>query len=404
MNILCIGKLTYDIICPMEGLPLSGQKYMNAERIENGGGEVANAAYLLGKWGVKPVVAGVVGSDDFATKIKKELEGVQIDTSLIETSYEKPTILSFIVLNKQDATSTIVRTYKKDFAALRKQDLGMTPDIILADGHEYGATHLMLERNPKAISVLIAEENKPEILELCKFSKYVLCSKEFAEGITNMKCDFEKPATLVNIYQTLKNRFPNNEIVVTLKNKGALYSVDGEIKIMPGINAKVTDLTGAGDAFRGAFVYGISNNFPMDKIITYANIAAGLTIENMGTRTAFPSLNDVINYYNQKFPAQGNGETNQANVSQIAGQNIQTESAPSSTTSVQTPNVNVTSQQSVSVTPIATQTQPVQPQAAPQPVQAPAVGVSGSMSAQPSQNNSVSMQAIPDVMPEIPKN
>lgn len=403
MNILCIGKLTYDIICPMEGMPLPGQKYMNAERIENGGGEAANAAYLLGKWGVKPVVAGVVGSDDFATKIKKELEGVQIDTSLIETSYEKPTILSFILLNKQNGTNAIVRTYKKDFASLRKQDLGMAPDIILADGHEYGATHLMLERNPKAISVLIAEKNKPEILELCKFSKYVLCSKEFAEGITNMKCDFEKPATLVNLYQTLKNRFPNNEIVVTLKNKGALYSADGEIKVMPGINAKVIDLTGAGDAFRGAFVYGLLNKFSMDKTITYANIAAGLTIENIGTRTAFPSLNDVISYYNQRFPVQGNGEINQQNASQEATQKTETQNLIVQP-EAQVVSANIPLQTSVQMTPDVTQTQSVEPDAIPQPVQAPTIGVSDSMSSQPSQNNSMSMQAIPDVMPEIPKN
>lgn len=397
MNILCIGKLTYDIICPMEGTPLSGQKYISPERLENGGGEVANAAYLLGKWGVKPVVAGVVGSDDFATKIKKELESVQVDTSLIETSYEKPTILSFIMLNKLDGTSTIIRTYKKDFSALRKQDLGMSPDIILADGHQYGATHLMLERNPKAISVLIAEENKPEILELCKFSKYVLCSKEFAEGIVNIKCDFEKPVTLVNLYQNLKNRFPNNEIVVTLKNKGALYSVNGEIKIMPGINANVTDLTGAGDAFRGAFVYGLSNNFPMDKIITYANIAAGLTIENVGTRTAFPSLNDVINYYNQKFPTQVSDEKNSPNVSQINTPNIQTNSSivPQQT---QTNKTNVSPEPNVSNNFVASQSQPVESQ-----VMQNANGgmLDNTNKVQPTQNNSANVenkQEVPDTL------
>lgn len=406
MNILCIGKLTYDIICPMEGMPLSGQKYMNGERMENGGGEVANAAYLLGKWGVKSAMAGVVGSDDFATKIKKELEGVQIDTSLIETSYEKPTILTFIMINKHDGTNAIIRTYRRDFAVLRKQDLGMVPDIILADGHEYGATHLMLERNPKALSVLVAEENKPEILELCKFSKYVLCSKEFAESITNMKCDFEKPATLVNLYQSLKNRFPNNEIVVTLKNKGALYSVDGEIKIMPGINAKVADLTGAGDAFRGAFIYGLSNNFPMDKTITYANIAAGLTIENVGTRIAFPSLNDVINYYNQKISVQGNNGTTQSNVSQATAPKIEMQNSAIQP-QMQVTNTNITSQTSVPSNPNITYAQPVQSQMAQQPVQSvqsPAASIPGSVPAQPTQNNAVAMQSIPDVMPEIPKN
>lgn len=350
-NILCIGKLTYDIFCPMEGIMQPGQKYMNNERIENGGGEVANAAFLLGKWGVKSTIAGVVGSDDFAVKIKKELDGVQIDTSLIETSYEKPTILSFVMVNKVDGTSTVIRNYKTEFAALRKQDLGMAPDIILSDGHEYGATHMMLERNPKSISVLVAEENKPEILELCKFSKYLLCSKEFAESVANVKCDFEKPATLVNLYQTLKNRFPNNEIVVTLKNKGALYSLNGEIKVMPGINAKVVDLTGAGDAFRGAFVYGLANSFSMDKIITYANIAAGLTTEKVGVRNSIPSLNDVINYYNQKFPPQVTRNTGQSPMPQ-----------PNS--------VNVSSVQPVKQTPQISEPEIAQSQVVQQPVQA----------------------------------
>lgn len=304
MNILCIGKLTYDIFCPMDTFPEANKKYMNNERSECGGGEVANAAYLLGKWGLKPTIAGVVGSDDFGTKIKKEFDGVQVDTSLVETSYETPTIISMVMVNKTDGSNIIIRNYKRTFASLRKQDLGMTPDVIISDGHEYGATHLMLERNPKAKTIIIAEENKPEILELCKFSKYILCSQEFAESTTNVKCDFNNPQTLVSVYQTLKNRFPNNEIIVSTKNKGALYSLDGEIKVMPGINAKVIDKSGAGDAFRAAFIYGLVNNFSMDKIITYANIAAGLTIEKVGTRMAFPSLNEVINYYNQKFPPQ----------------------------------------------------------------------------------------------------
>ena len=254
------------------------------------------------------------------------------------------------MVNKVDGTSTVIRNYKTEFAALRKQDLGMVPDIILSDGHEYGATHMMLERNPKSISVLVAEENKPEILELCKFSKYLLCSKEFAESVANVKCDFEKPATLVNLYQTLKNRFPNNEIVVTLKNKGALYSLNGEIKVMPGINAKVVDLTGAGDAFRGAFVYGLANNFSMDKIITYANIAAGLTTEKVGVRNSIPSLNDVINYYNQKFPPQ---------VTQNTGQSPMPQSN----------SVNASSIQPVQQTPQISEPEIAQSQVVQQPVQ-----------------------------------
>lgn len=385
MSIFCIGKLTYDIFCLLDEMPQIGKKYFNKERVEHGGGEVANAAYLMGKWGLKPMIAGVVGADDFGTKIKKELEGVQIDTSLIETSYEKPTILSLILVNKNGGANSVIRSYKNEFAALRKQDLGLNPDIILADGHEYGATHLLLERNPKAISILTAEENKPEILELCKFSKYILCSKEFAESITNIICDFDKPASLLNLYQAMKNRFPNNEIVVTLKNRGALYSNNGEIKIMPGINCEVKDLTGAGDAFKGAFVYGISNNFDMDKIITYANIAAGLTIQNIGVRNAFPTLGDVVNYYNQKFPPQINA------------------AAPTNTENMNiAPNANESNNQNAVEPieePIINANENLQNIDNITPNEAPMLSTS-----QENVNNNASMGAIPDVMPEIPKN
>ena len=82
---------------------------------------------------------------------------------------------------------------------------------------------------------------------------------------------------------------------------GAMYSFDGEIKIMPGIKTKVVDPSCAGDIFHGAFVYCIANGFDLEKAITYSNIAAGLSVGKMGGRTSIPNLKEVIGYYNQKF-------------------------------------------------------------------------------------------------------
>ena len=42
--------------------------------------------------------------------------------------------------------------------------------------------------------------------------------------------------------------------------------------------------------------------FSFEKVITYANIAAGLSVSKFGGRLSVPSLNEVISYYNQKFP------------------------------------------------------------------------------------------------------
>jgi len=106
------------------------------------------------------------------------------------------------------------------------------------------------------------------------------------------------------MYIKLKGKFPKSNIVVTLEDKGALYCVDDQIKVMPGIKTDVKDTTGAGDIFHGAYVYGLTNNFTLEKTITYANITAGLSTMNYGGRLSIPALNEVINYYNQKFPPQ----------------------------------------------------------------------------------------------------
>ena len=51
----------------------------------------------------------------------------------------------------------------------------------------------------------------------------------------------------------------------------------------------------------------------MDKIITLANIAAGLSVQKIGSRLSIPSLSEVLDYYTKKMgmvnqaPAPNNG-------------------------------------------------------------------------------------------------
>lgn len=377
MNVFCIGKLSYDIICPVEGALKAGENISSPERIDSAGGKVSNAAYLLGKWGQKVQFAGVTGSDDFGAKIKKEFDSVQVDTSFIETSYEKPTIVTLNIVDKTSGISTSVETYKSDFASLRKRDFGIAPEVILVEPHDYNAVHETLEKNQKATSILFASKSTPEAIDLCKFSKYLVCSSAFAETLTKSAIDLRNPSVIASSYQALKNRFPNCEIVVILKEGGALYSNNGEIKVMPGTNTKVVDKTAMEEAFLGAFTYGFANNFDIEKAVTYGLITAGLTGTKIGSRTAFPSLNEVISYYSDKFGASGNLSTSQSNGS--AG-NFERASQNTKTT---TPEV-------LNSTPVST----------------PSNTVASPTSSAPSNpaNNHGALNAIPDVMPEIPKN
>ena len=301
MTILSIGRTSYDITCPVEEYPVEGTKYLLSEKIESGGGTAANIAYLLGKWGETSYFAGVIGSDDYGAKIKKDLEQALVRTDFMETAYEVGTPLSIILVNKKNGTRTRFEVVGNSVPQLKKYEYNITPNVIVTDGKEYSASINALNKYPNAISIVDAGRVDRDLLELCKYVKYIVCSKGFAETVSGYKFDFNNSISLVNIYKKLKERYPNNEIIITLENMGAMYSLNGEIKIMPGIKVTQVDPSISGDIFHGAFAYCIANNFDLEKAITYSNIAAGLSVTKVGGRNSIPSLKEVINYYNQKF-------------------------------------------------------------------------------------------------------
>lgn len=318
MKILCIGHSSWDMTVPVDDYPIENTKYRFSEKYSAGGGPASNAAYLLGKWGIETVIATTIGSDDFGTKIKKEFQDIKVNTEYIETNYEKETSFSFILINKKNGSRTVFNV-ATEHPALKKLNYDFTPDIIFTDGHDYGATQNAISKYQNAISVIDAGRITPELLELCKYIKYIVCSKGFAETVTGMKFDFNNPQSLVNIYTKLQNKYPNSNLTITLEEHGCLYTSGNEIKIMPGLKLTPVDTTGAGDIFHGAFTYGLANGFDMDKIVTFANIAAGLSVTKMGSRLSIPSLSEVMDYYNARFNVSGlpqtnnTGETNSAN-------------------------------------------------------------------------------------------
>lgn len=309
MKILCIGHSSWDMTVPVDDYPIENTKYRFSEKYSAGGGPASNAAYLLGKWGIETVIATTIGSDDFGTKIKKEFQDIKVNTEYIETNYEKETSFSFILINKKNGSRTVFNV-ATEHPALKKLNYDFTPDIIFTDGHDYGATQNAISKYQNAISVIDAGRITPELLELCKYIKYIVCSKGFAETVTGMKFDFNNPQSLVNIYTKLQNKYPNSNLTITLEEHGCLYTSGNEIKIMPGLKLTPVDTTGAGDIFHGAFTYGLANGFDMDKIVTFANIAAGLSVTKMGSRLSIPSLSEVMDYYNAKFNVSGLPQTN----------------------------------------------------------------------------------------------
>lgn len=295
MKILCLGHASYDFAFPVDSFPVENIKYRLTEKTEGGGGPASNAAYLLGKWQQQVYFAGMVGNDVYGQRIKKEFESVNVNTEYLETNYENDTSISFILINKTTGSRTVFNVPGK-YMPLKKNLTEINPDLILIDGHDFISSKKIIENCPNAITIIDAGRYNDEVVSLCKKVKYVVCSKKFAEEATKKQFNFDDTNTLVTIYQEMKEKF-SGEVIITLENKGVLYSIDKNIKLLPALNVPTNDSTAAGDIFHGAFAYGIANGFDLDKTIKIANIAAGISVSRVGARNSIPMLEEVLSEY-----------------------------------------------------------------------------------------------------------
>ena len=99
-------------------------------------------------------------------------------------------------------------------------------------------------------------------------------------------------------------------IFLTLGAQGCHYSLDGKIAgSMPAEKVRVTDTTGAGDAFfAGAAAYGLLqhgcnlntlNKADLENIVRFAGRAAGLSTERHGGIPSIPSLEEIKQRYSE---------------------------------------------------------------------------------------------------------
>lgn len=302
MKVLCIGRSTYDVASLMDDFLEENKNYDVTEKIESGGGQAANAACTLGKWGIETFLSTAIGSDDYGDKIKKEFEMNSVKLDFVESNFDKDTLLAFILVNKKNGSRTNINMTSQDrIAHTKKTELDIEPDLILIDGLEYATSSRTLNRFSKVPSIIDANIFNGEVVELAKECNYIIASKNFVENLTKMKLDFSDSASLLNVYNVVKSRYPRNEVIITVDDKGVIYSDNEQIKVMPSLKMEIKDRAAASDVFAGAFAYGILNNLGYEKTITYALIASGLTSANYGGRESMPALNSVLTYYNQKF-------------------------------------------------------------------------------------------------------
>ncbi len=307
MRVLCIGKSVIETTCVINERIEEGKTIRIDNKTESGGGSAGNVAYLLGKWGVETYIASMLGPDDGAEKIKKEYETIGIKTDYLETSYDKKTGQSIVIVNETTKNKTVLDLESNSY--LKKYSFGIEPDIVISDGNDFNATVAAFDKYEKVPTYLIVSKFDRETIELCKYASALFFNQSAAESATNMKFDFNNTATLVSIYNSIKQKYSKSEVFITVGERGVIYSIGGQVKILPPVRVGIVDTNGAKEALVGGYAYGVLKKFDQEKCLIYGTIAASMTTTKLTSRNALPALSEVSNYYDAKFGGQNNSNT-----------------------------------------------------------------------------------------------
>ena len=257
-----------------------------------GGGSAANTIVAISQLGGDAFYACKVADDEGGDFYMNDLHKAGVTTRLDRASYQGITGKCMVMVTP-DAERTM------------NSFLGITSDFSVDELHLdelkkaeyiYSEGYLVtsdVSRNAVIQARKVAADNG--IKTAITFSDPSMVTY-FKEGITEIIGDGvdilfsnEEEATTytgkTNIDEAIAElKKLTGTLVLTLGDKGAKIITDGEqISIAP-VKTTAVDTNGAGDMFAGAFLYGVTHGFDLQKAGDLASEAASIIVSRFGTR------------------------------------------------------------------------------------------------------------------------
>jgi sulfofructose kinase len=292
-DVVGLGENVVDRVCVVAEFPHFDTKSEILRYEVLAGGQVATAIAFMSRLGLKGKYVGKVGSDELGDISLESLRKENIDTSSVLVAQGARNQYSFIIIDQESGERTILweRDARLNFddSELNRSDI-CTGRILYIDGKDpQAALRAATWAQEEGIPVVIdLDKVVPRCHELLPLIDFLIVSSNFPKDMTGINDPIQSLSALT--------AYCSGFIAVTLGSEGAMAIVGDSCIRFPAYNVHPIDTTGAGDIFHAAFIYGLLQNWSLEKIMTFANAAAGLNCTRLGARGDLPSLAEVLSF------------------------------------------------------------------------------------------------------------
>jgi sugar/nucleoside kinase (ribokinase family) len=295
-DVVGMGLNSVDFLVLVPEYPASNSK-MRIRRFEkSGGGQVATAMVALSRWGTRTKYIGKVGGDELGQFSLESIRQEGVDVSSVTVESQVSNQFATIIVDGKSGDRTILwdrddrLTYRD--GELKKEDV-CSGKILHLDGHDIRAALQCARwaREEHIPVILDVDKVEPLTSELIKDIDFVVTGSRFPTLFTGI-LDREKAFLELQ-------KHTSGFLCTTLGSEGTMALLAEEILRVKGFKGEVVDTTGAGDVFHAGFIYGLLQNWDLEKILQFANAVAALKCRELGGRKGIPTLREVQEFLNQ---------------------------------------------------------------------------------------------------------
>ena len=257
-------------------------------------GGAANTAHNLSALGANVILLGVVGNDDEAGMVRREVVSAGLrGCFLVDNERPTTTKLRVIAQGQQivridtEMTQRLAESCEKELLADFDSRVEYADVVVVSDY----AKGVVSDFVSKSIVSRCTELEIPVVVDPkgSDFSKYqgaTIITPNLKEAVAAVRgLNRKEESDFHAIGAGLLKMLPGTAIAITLGSDGVLLFQSEQVSKFPTAARNVFDVTGAGDSVVAGIALGLAHGFNFCDTIVLANQVAGLAVEKRGTAT-----------------------------------------------------------------------------------------------------------------------
>jgi sugar/nucleoside kinase (ribokinase family) len=297
-DVVGIGENSIDYVYRLPSLSLSATKMRIARHEVLAGGQVTTTLATCAALGLTTSYAGTFGDDENGRRVRRELDARGVDTraAIVRAVPNRYAVILVdessgerVVLWDRDPRLNVSRE-EIPAGAIRSARV-LHVDNVDEDA-AIGAARIARAANvPVTSDIDHVTGRTGELLELVTIPMF---SEHVPHALTGEVDPERALRALRHTHQ--------GWLVVTLGDKGSMLLEGDRLHHVPAFEVTPVDTTGAGDVFRGAFIYAWLHGTEPARILEFANAAAAISCTREGALTSVPRLEEIALFLEKNEP------------------------------------------------------------------------------------------------------